>query len=126
MKDKILLGAQVLLGVIFVVFGLNFFLHFIPVPPPNEAAGAFLGALFNTGYMFPWIKVTEIICGLALLTGLFAPLALVILAPIVLNIAGVHFILDPGGAPIAAVCVVLSVLVAIRHKQAYAALLRAK
>ena len=126
MKSKILLAAQVLLGLIFVLFGVNFFVPFIPIPPPNEAAGAFLGALFGTGYMFPWIKVTEIICGLALLTGMFAPLALIILAPIILNIAGVHFILDTGGAPMTAAILVLSLLVAYRQKNAYAPLLKAK
>jgi putative oxidoreductase len=126
MQKKIALGARLLLGLIFVVFGLNFFLHFIPVPPPNEAAGSFLGALFATGYMFPLIKVIEIVTGALLLAGFFVPLALLLLAPIVVNIALVHFILDTGGAPIAAVTSILTLIVAWDYKNIFAHVLKAK
>ena len=65
MKSKIYLGARIVLGLIFFIFGLNFFFHFIAVPPPPEAGGKFLGALFETGYMFPIIKVLEVVGGVA-------------------------------------------------------------
>lgn len=52
MKDRIFFGSRIVLGLIFFVFGLNGFFHFIPMPPPPEAGGKFLGALFETGYFF--------------------------------------------------------------------------
>lgn len=125
--QKVFVGARLILGLIFVVFGLNFFLHFIPMPPPGpQEAQDFLGALFKVGYLFPIIKVLEIVFGLALLAGIFVPLALVVLAPIVVNIALVHFILDTSGAPMAAALIVLMLTVAWSYRASYAALLKAK
>ena len=61
MKSKLALVARIILGLIFFIFGLNGFFHFIPVPPMPEAAGAFMGALAKTGYMIPLIKIFEIL-----------------------------------------------------------------
>ena len=95
--DKVALIARILLGLIFLVFGLNGFLHFLEVPPPpNDAAAGFMGGLAGSGYFFPMLKATEVICGVLLLLGMYVPLALVVLAPIVVNIAAYHFALDPG------------------------------
>lgn len=90
--------ARYLLGLIFVVFGLNFWLGFIPVPPPPEGsqAAAFMGALYVSGYLTV-VKVLEVIGGLLLLSGRFPNLALAILGPIVLNIALFHLLLVRGG-----------------------------
>ena len=85
----------------FFVFGLNGFFNFIPMPPPPEPALKFLVALIGTGYLFPLIKGIEVLCGLALLSGLFVPLTLVVLAPIVVNIFLFHTILAHVGAPLA-------------------------
>lgn len=99
-------AARLLFGTIFFVFGLNGFLQFLPQPAAPEAAGAFLGALAATGYMFPLIKITEILAGLMLLTNRFVPLALIALAPIVVNIVAYHAALDPNmGMAIAMVVV---------------------
>src|SRR5882762_582358 len=79
-------AARILLGFIFLIFGLNGFLNFLPqsgnIP---EAALAFAGALMKTGYMFPLIKGTEVIVGVLLLSNRFVPLALALVAPIVVN-----------------------------------------
>jgi putative oxidoreductase len=88
--------TRVLLGLTFVVFGLNGFLHFIPMQPMPGGAGQLIGALAGAGYFFPLLKATEIAGGLALLTGRFVPLGLTVLAPIVVNIAAFHFFLTPG------------------------------
>ncbi len=96
MKNKITFAAQILLGLIFFVFGLNGFLNFIPAPTPPESAMDFLKGLMSTGYFFPVLKGSETICGLLLLTGIAAPVALLILAPIALQIALFHFVLTPG------------------------------
>ncbi len=84
------------LGAVFFIFGLNGFLQFLPMPPVPESAGAFLGALAGSGYFFPVLKGTEILAGLALLSGTAAPVALVVLAPISIQIFLFHFVLTPG------------------------------
>jgi uncharacterized membrane protein YphA (DoxX/SURF4 family) len=88
--------ARILLGVIFLVFGLNGFLHFLPMPPMPQAAGAFFGALAATGYMVPLIFGWQVIGGTLLLVG-FVPLALLILAPVIVNIVAFHLYLAPDG-----------------------------
>ena len=62
MKNKIHLALRIFLGLIYFVFGLNGFLNFIPVPPMPEAMTTFMGAMLNTGYFFPLLKGTEVIC----------------------------------------------------------------
>jgi uncharacterized membrane protein YphA (DoxX/SURF4 family) len=87
--------ARILLGLVFLVFGLNYFVPFLPTPPMEGPAAAFAGALFATGYMFPLIKGIEVLAGALLLAGRFVPLALLLLAPIVVNIAAFHVFLTP-------------------------------
>lgn len=90
-------AARVLLGLVFFVFGLNFFLGFLPMPPQPEAAGALLGAFVASGYLMIAVKVIEIVAGALLVSGRFVPLALVLLAPIVANILLFNVFLAPGG-----------------------------
>jgi putative oxidoreductase len=102
MKAKLPLIARILLGLIFFVFGLMGLLNLIP-PPPDlpEALMTFNKGLMASVYFMPFLKLTETICGLLLLTGWFVPLALVVLAPIVLNIFLVHAFLAPSGLVLA-------------------------
>lgn len=93
-------GARTILGLIYFVFGLNFFFQFLPQPPSTEAMSNLTGAIYMSGYMFQFIKITEIVGGALLLLNLFTPLALVILAPITLNILAMHAFLDPAGLPV--------------------------
>jgi putative oxidoreductase len=97
--------VRILLGLIFTVFGLNGFLHFIPMQPLPQPAIDFFGALAATGYMIRLIFFGQLIGGVLLLTGVAVPLALVILAPIVVNILFFHLFLAPGGLAIAFVLV---------------------
>lgn len=105
MKTKFPLIARILLGLIFFVFGLIGLFNLIP-PPPNlpEKLQAFNTGLMATGYFFPFLKIVETTCGLLLLVGVFIPLALVVLAPIIINIILVHAFLAPDGLPLAIVC----------------------
>lgn len=102
MKNLVIV-ARVALGLIYFVFGLNGFFNFLPAPPMAGAAGAFAGAMAATGYMFPLIKGTEVLGGLLLLLGRPVGLALVMLAPVTLNIFLFHFFLTPGEFAIQAV-----------------------
>lgn len=98
MNDKIKVSAIYLLGLIYFVFGLNGFLNFIPPPsePFPEAAMQFSGGLMAAKYFFPFLKGTEVIGGLLLLAGFYRPVALLILAPITINILLFHGLLTPG------------------------------
>jgi uncharacterized membrane protein YphA (DoxX/SURF4 family) len=126
MNKKIPMGARLLLGLIFTVFGLNGFLNFIPQPPQTDpVVQAFMGGLFGTGYFFPFLKGTELLCGLALLSGTFAPLALIILTPIALNILLFHRMLA-GGPPLDIIIFVLLLTAAYGYKEIYRPLLKAK
>ena len=86
--------ARYLLGLTFIVFGLNGFLNFIPMEAPTGEAAAFLGALAATGYMLPMIMLTQIAAGLMLVTNRYTMLALLLLAPIVVNIVAFHLFLN--------------------------------
>ena len=107
MKKKLALVARILLGLIFFIFGLNGFFHFIPMPPMPEAAGAFMKALSDTGYMIPLLKVTEITAGIIFLSGWYLPLGLIIITPVIYNIILFHLFLAPEGLPVAIVNVLL-------------------
>ena len=84
--------ARILLGSIFVLFGLNGFLHFLPQPPVPEAAGAFFGALAATGYMLPLLFGAQLVGGGLVLAGM-VPLGVAILAPVIINIVFFHLFL---------------------------------
>lgn len=90
--------ARILLGLLFFVFGLNGFLHFAPLPPLPEKASAFMQAILATGYLMPLIKGVETITGALLLANIAVPFALVLLAPIHLNILLFHAYLTPPDA----------------------------
>jgi putative oxidoreductase len=97
----VIIIARVLLGLVFAVFGSNAFLHFIPVPPMQGPAGAFIGALISSGYIYP-IAVLQIAGGLLLLIGArFVPLGLTLLGPVIVNIMLYHIFLDQSGLPMA-------------------------
>ena len=101
MATKVQLGARIVLGLIYFVFGgmgLAIAMGFMPMPdsPMPEAASGFMKGIMGTGYFFPLLKVTEVLCGLLLLTRSAVPVALVILAPITLHIMLFHAFLTPG------------------------------
>ncbi|MBV8054122.1 MAG: DoxX family protein [Deltaproteobacteria bacterium] len=111
-----------LFGFAFVVFGLNKFLHFMPNPAEPPAAMDFFGALFKTGYFIPLLAATEIVSGALLLAGIFAPFALVLIAPVIVNIFMFHLFLAPGGLPMAVILVALELTLAWQYRWAYGAM----
>jgi putative oxidoreductase len=105
---KFPLIARIVLGSIFSIFGLAGLLQMMP-PPANMPIGmeTFLKGLMASKYFFPLLKITETVSGLLLLSGFFVPLALVVLAPIVVHIFFVHVFLMPDGLMMALVICVL-------------------
>lgn len=119
-------GARVLLGLAFLVFGLNGFLGFLPMPPHEGAAGAFLGALAATGYMFPLIKGTEVVVGLLLLSNRLVPLGLVLLAPVMVNIVAFHTVFEPAGVAVPLVLASLQLFLAWSYRVNFMGVLKWK
>jgi uncharacterized membrane protein YphA (DoxX/SURF4 family) len=112
--------ARILMGLLFFVFGLNYFLHFIPSPKSMPTgAMAFAGALMQTGYMFPLIKGNEILVGALLLSNRFVTLALVLIAPNIVNIILFHVFLEPAGLPIPLFALVLELYLVWSYRKAY-------
>jgi uncharacterized membrane protein YphA (DoxX/SURF4 family) len=119
-------ALRLLLGIAFVFSGLNGLLHLTPMPAMPAAASSFLGALAATGYFMPVLKGCELAAGLALLANRFVPLALVVLAPIVVQIALFHTFPAPEGLPIAAVLVACEIALAWFHQDAFREVLSAR
>ena len=143
------LVARVVLGLLFLVVGLAGLLHQPPDPatgtepdglrqslfswysdcrpcPPGMAPEpvAFMEGLLATGYFWPLLKVVEIVCGALLMSGMFVPLALVVLAPIVLQVLLFHIFLVPQGLGIALTALVLGTYVAYHHRSSFRGVLR--
>jgi hypothetical protein len=110
------LVARLLLGVVFVVFGLNGFLHFIKAPMPTGVAGQFAVAIFATKY-YVVIFGVQLISGILFLVKRFVPLALVLIGPVIVNILCFHGLVGAPGLPMAIVVALLWAIVAIRNKQ---------
>ena len=120
-SSKLPIVARVLLGAVFLVFGLNGFLHFLPQPPAPQPAMAFAGALAASGYFFPLLKATEVVAGALLLLG-FVPIALTLLAPIVVNIVAFHVFLAPGNYAVVGLVLAAEIYLAVVHRAAFAPL----
>jgi hypothetical protein len=122
----IYLIARLLLGFLFFVFGLNGFLQFIPMGPmPTGLAGQFVVALAQSHYMY-FVSALQVIAGLLLLVNRYVPLAVALLAPIVVNIALFHALMAPAGLPLAIVTSVLWLIVAVRVRSVFGGLLARK
>jgi putative oxidoreductase len=115
--------ARYLLGVIFLVFGLNGFLQFIPMPPPTGIAAQFMGAMFLSHYLVV-VFLLEVIPAILLLINRYVPLALVLLGPVIVNIFLFHCFMAPSGLPLATVVAVLWVLVAAGVRPAFSGILQ--
>jgi putative oxidoreductase len=116
--------ARVLLGLIFVFFGSNAFLHFLPMPPlPQGVTGEYLHAFFASGYVYV-IGAFQVIGGLLLLIGRFVPLGLTILAAIIVNIWTFHLLMAPEGLPPAVVVTILELFLVWSYRASFAGILR--
>jgi putative oxidoreductase len=117
--------ARFLLGLIFLVFGLNGFFHFLPMSPPpsGTAAAQFFGALYVSNYLVA-IFLLQIVGAILLLLNRYVPFALTLLAPIIVNILFFHLSMAPSGVPLAIVVTVLWVLVFLDVHSAFSGLLQ--
>ena len=117
--------SRFLLGLVFLVFGLNGFLHFIPMPPPGGVAGQFLGSMFVTKYLL-FVFAIQLIGGVSLLLNRYVPLALTILGPIIVNILLFHSLMNPSGLVLALFVTILWVVVFASVRSAFAGIFQAR
>jgi putative oxidoreductase len=115
--------ARYLLGVLFTLFGLNGFFQFIPAMPMPPLAGQFFGVLVASHYMVP-IFLIQLVCGLLFLAGLYVPLALTLIAPVIFNILLFHLLMNPSGIVPGSIATVCWLIVFYSVRPAFAGILR--
>src|SRR5438105_7081159 len=114
-----------LLVLIFLIFGLNGFLHFIPMPPSSGVAGQFLGSMFVTKYLL-FVFAIQLIGGVLLLLNRYVPIALTILGPIIVNILLFHGLMNPGGLGLALFVTILWAVVFASVRSAFDGIFQAR
>ena len=127
---------RTLMGALFLFGSITYFLMLLyphsamaqrmSPPPATDAVKAFNDGIAAARYLMPTVKVFELTCGLAFVTGRFVPLAAVLIAPIIINIVGFHAFLEPAQLPVALFLVVANGFVAYYHRASYAPLFKAK
>jgi uncharacterized membrane protein YphA (DoxX/SURF4 family) len=121
------IAAHILLGLVFAVFGLGGLFHLFPQPELNQEAAMYMSGLVSTGYFMTLLKVVEAIGGILLLTRRWVPLALVLLAPVVVHIFLFHAFLAPEGLPMAVALVVLEAYLGfVVYRKSFKTVLAAK
>lgn len=116
--------ARMLLGLAFVVFGLNAFLHFLNQSPPQGQAGAFIGVMFKSGYFYV-VAVLQVLGGALLLAGRFVPFGLTLLGPVIVNILLFHIFLERTGLEIAIIVAVIAAFLVWGYRERFAPIFKA-
>jgi len=119
-----LLIVRTLTGLLFILSALVWFLGLVQPPEMTGALKKFNEGLAATGYFFPLLKIVELICGIALVTGRFVPLAMIILAPVVVHIFLVHLVLDRTALPVAIYLVLAFIFLAYCYRERFSSLLK--
>ena len=117
--------ARYLLGIMFFVFGLNGFLHFLKQPPPTGLALQYFTAMSGS-HIMDIVYLLQLLGGILLLAGRFVPIALVLLGPVIANILLYHITMDPKGIPPGLVALVLWGIVFYSVRSAFAGVFAAR
>ena len=117
------ISVRVLMGLVFLFASITYFFKLITPPEATGDLKTFGDGLDAAVYIMPTVKVVELLCGLAFVSGRFVPLATVLIAPIIINIVLVHAFLAPSGLPLAGFLVAANCFVAFRNRDAYKGLL---
>ena len=125
MKIAIII-VRVLMGLLFIFGSVAFFLKLGGEPQLEGNMKTYFEGLVASVYFLPLLKITELVCGIALVAGRFVPLALVILAPIIINILFVHIFLERSGLPVAIFLVLATSFLAYANRDKFKPLLEAK
>lgn len=117
--------ARYLLGLLFTVFGLNGFLHFIHQPPPASPLALQYMTVMATSHYFVLVFLIQLVSGILLLSNHFVPLALVLLAPVLVNILLFHVLMAPSGLPLGVLATILWFVVFFSVRRSFSGILRA-
>ena len=117
---------RVLVGLLFIFSSLSFLLKLIVPPEQTGDVKIFMDGMIASGYLFQDIKITELVCGLAFVSGFFVPLASVVISPIVVNIFLFHVFLDTSGLPVGIILIISNLFLAYYHKDLFVPILRPK
>lgn len=123
--DKFTLVIRILFGVLLLVFGSNKFIGFMEMPMFDGAAGVYMAGLGASGFTFKLIGIVEVLTSIALLSNKFVPLALVIIAPISVNILLFHLFLEPSGIPMGIGVFAFNLILLFANKKSFDSLLSA-
>ncbi|NHA08043.1 hypothetical protein G7092_29855 [Mucilaginibacter sp. HC2] len=118
MKIAVIIGRS-LLGLIYVLFGLSFFFHFIKIPAMPLAGREFQGALLKSGYFFQFLKITEITCGAFLLINRYTAFFLLVISPVTLNIFLFHVFLSPPGLAFVIMMLIINLFLGYAYRKYY-------
>ena len=119
MNSKFTMLVRICLGIMLVVFGSNKLLHFIPMDAPTGTAGEFMSSLNATGYIFPLLGILEVFIGLMLLLKKWVPFAIILLAPISVNILLFHLFLELPGVAVALLIAIFNGILIYKHWKLY-------
>jgi uncharacterized membrane protein YphA (DoxX/SURF4 family) len=119
-----LIIVRSLMGLLFLFSSVTFLFKLITPPEPTGAMKIFSDGLEASVYLLPTVKIIELICGIAFLSGRFVPLAAVLISPIIVNIFFIHAFLAPEGLPIAIFLVLANSFIAYNHRESYKPLLK--
>lgn len=119
MNSKFTMIVRIALGILLVIFGANKLHPFLPMPEPAGAAADFMNSLGATGYIFPVLGILEVAIGLMLLTKKWVPFAIILLAPISINILLFHLFLAIPGFAIALLVAIFNAILIYKHWRLY-------
>ena len=118
--------VRVLMGLLFLFASIVYFLNLFPQPELAGNSKTFMEGVNATRYLMPLIKITELLCGIAFVSGYFVPLATIVIAPIVVNIFLFHVFIDTSGLPVAIFLVLANIFLAYAYRDKFKPLLKAK
>jgi len=118
--------VRVLTGLLFLFASIVVLFNLVPQPELSGRVKVFMDGMNATGYLIPLIKITELVCGIAFVSGRFVPLATVVIAPVVVNIFLFHAFVDRQGLPVAVFLVFANLFLAFAHWDKFKPVLSAK
>jgi putative oxidoreductase len=118
--------VRILLGLLFLWSSLAYFFHLYPEPAMTGAVKTFNEGMKASVYLFPLVKITELVCGISFISGRFVTLAAVLIFPNIVNIVLFHVFLAPAELPVAIFVLLADLFIAYNYRKNYASLFIAK
>ena len=125
MKIAVLI-IRILMGLMFAFASLAFFFKLVDTPEQTGSVKIFNDGIAASIYLMPTVKVFELLCAIAFLSGRFVPLATVVIFPINLNILLFHAFLEPSGLPVALLLMLENLFLAFYYRDKYKSMLAPK